>query len=420
MWRASSLFSWKVSRAGGGRNLLGSLQLTWARSCADSSSQCHLAMEMRKVDVKIILSTLLLIAFTGSGFRAFAAVSLGVNYGKVANNLPAPAEVVSLFQSISISKAKLYDTDPLVLSTFSNTDISFLVAVANEDLGSLSDAATARAWVQNNILLYYPDTDITGIVVGNEIFSGDPTPQWPQVLPAMVNIHAALINVGLDSKIMVSTTHSFAILSSSFPPSTGVFSETVANTYIKPILQFLSETGAPFMINAYPFFAYKDNPTTVSLGYVLFEANDGQVDSANGLRYYNMFDAQLDAVYAAMAKLGYPNIMILVSETGWPSAGDADEAGATLGNAQIYHANLFQHLVTTTGTPLKPNVSLDVYLFALFNEDLKPGPTSERNYGLLQPDGTRVYFFDFSSLSGAAGVYRQYWAFTAICVWLLL
>ncbi|KAH7433642.1 hypothetical protein KP509_07G078800 [Ceratopteris richardii] len=218
----------------------------------------------------------------------------------------------------------------------------------------------------------------------------------------MVNIYQALVALGLDNQIMVSTTHSFAILSSSFPPSSGAFEESLANSYIKPILSFLSTTGAPFMINAYPFFAYKDNPSEVSLGYVLFEQNDGVVDSSNGLRYYNMFDAQLDSVYSAISKLGYNNISILVSETGWPSQGDNNETGATIQNAQIYHANLLQHLSKTTGTPLKPNSSFDVYLFALFNEDKKNGPTSERHYGLFYPDGSKVYNVDFSLLAAGA------------------
>ncbi|MCO5608328.1 hypothetical protein L7F22_062534 [Adiantum nelumboides] len=346
--------------------------------------------------LKTILAILILIAVAGPNHRASCKVSIGINYGKVANNLPAPAEVVSLLRSIPINKARLYDTDPLVLKTFRNTDISFLVGVANEDLASLASPEVATRWVEANILPYYPNTDITGIVVGNEIFTGTDTTQLAFVLPAMRNIYSVLLTLNLQRKIRVSTTHSFAVLGSSYPPSSGAFSAAIANTFMKPILQFLSLTNAPFMINAYPFFAYESNPGQISLQYVLFEGTTGTRDANTGLLYYNMFDAQLDAVYTAMAALGYPNVSLVVSETGWPSAGDANEVGATLSNAQAYQRNLFRHLSTGQGTPLRPNASLEVYYFALFNENLKPGPRSEQHFGLFKPDGSKAYSFNFS------------------------
>lgn len=84
-------------------------------------------------------------------------------------------------------------------------------------------------------------------------------------------------------------------------------------------------------------------------------------------------------------------IEIRVSETGWPSKGDDDEAGATPENARRYNGNLMQIVSQNKGTPAAPDEPLQVYVFALFNENLKPGPASERHYGLFQPDMTPAY-----------------------------
>ncbi|KAI5073549.1 hypothetical protein GOP47_0011562 [Adiantum capillus-veneris] len=349
----------------------------------------------------VLLRLLVACTIAGWGFERAAGITFGVNYGKIADNLPAPSQVVGLLQSISITKSKLYDVDPVVLKTFSNTGISFIVGTYNNDLLSLTNPELATSWVQTNIVAHLPGTDITGIVVGNEIFSATDTNLMAQVLPAMKNVYAALKNLNLHRQIFVSTAHSFSILSSSFPPSKGAFNPAIATLYIQPILEFLDETGAPFLINVYPFFAYKDNPTNVSLAYVLFQTTTGVLDENTELHYYNMFDAQMDSVYSAISALGYTNITLLVSETGWPSLGDVDEPGATIANAQTYHANLVKHVTSKKGTPLRPDITPEVYLFALFNEDQKPGPTSERNYGLFHPDGSKVYEFSFSQSSQA-------------------
>lgn len=143
------------------------------------------------------------------------------------------------------------------------------------------------------------------------------------------------------------------------------------------------------MVNPYPFFGFSPNkPET--LNYALFKPNGGVFDKATGINYTNMFDAQMDAVYSAMKKLGYDDVELVVGETGWPSLGDPDQPGVSLENAVSYNGNLIKHVDSGKGTPLMPNRTFETYIFSLFNENLKP-TVSERNYGLFKPDLTPVY-----------------------------
>ncbi len=162
-----------------------------------------------------------------------------------------------------------------------------------------------------------------------------------------------------------------------------------------PLLSFLSSTQSPFMINAYPYFAYlADGGQNIALNYALIEPGAvGFTDSNSGLHYSSLIDAMLDATIYAMKALNFNNIPLILTESGWPSKGDPNEIGASVANAEIYNNNLVRHVTVAQplGTPLRPGVEIDTYIFALFNEDLKPGATSERNFGLYNPDLTQVY-----------------------------
>ncbi|XP_010905996.1 glucan endo-1,3-beta-glucosidase 14 isoform X2 [Elaeis guineensis] len=315
---------------------------------------------------------------------------VGINYGQVANNLPSPTQVAGLLQSISISRVKLYDADPRVLSAFANSNIEFIIAIDNGNILNMTDSTKAQAWIKQNVQPYLPQTKITCITVGNEVFSSNDTASMSNLLPAMQSVYEALVTLGLDKQVIVSTAHSTAILGNSYPPSAGSFREDLVQ-YIQPLLNFHSQIKSPFLINAYPFFAYKANPNGISLEYVLFQPNSGVTDSNTNLHYDNMLYAQIDSVYSAMKAMGHTDIDVRISETGWPSKGDSDEPGASIENAATYNGNLLKRIAMNQSTPLKPSVPIDVYVFALFNEDQKPGPTSERNYGLFYPDGTPVY-----------------------------
>ncbi|KAK3147897.1 hypothetical protein QOZ80_3BG0288140 [Eleusine coracana subsp. coracana] len=320
---------------------------------------------------------------------------IGVNYGTIADNLPAAASTASLLMSTSIGKLRLYEPHPDLVAALAGSNISVLLGVPNGDVPNLaSSPAAAASWAAANIPT---DVHVSAISVGNELLnSGDPT-LAPQLLPAMQNLQAALPT---GSTIKISTVHSMAVLASSDPPSSGAFHTDLAGS-LDPVLEFLQQTGAPFMINPYPYFAYASDTRPDTLAFCLFQPNPGRVDAGSGLTYTNMFDAQLDAVRAALDAKGYGALDVVIAETGWPYKGDADEAGATVDNARAYNGNLVAHLKAQVGTPRAPGKSVDTYLFALYDEDLKPGPVSERSFGLYQTDLTANYYIGLANTTAA-------------------
>lgn len=100
---------------------------------------------------------------------------------------------------------------------------------------------------------------------------------------------------------------------------------------------------------------------------------------------------QVDAVRSALDNMGFKGVDIMVAETGWPYNGDSNEVGVSVENARAYNGNLIAHLRSLVGTPLMPGKSVDTFIFALYDEDLKPGPTSEKFFGLYKPDLSMAY-----------------------------
>lgn len=108
---------------------------------------------------------------------------------------------------------------------------------------------------------------------------------------------------------------------------------------------------------------------------------------------------KVDAIRAALNAMGFKDIEIVVAETGWPYKGDPNEVGTNIDNARAYNGNLINHLRSMVGTPLMPGKSVDTYIFALYDEDLKPGPASERAFGLFNPDLSMTYDVGLSKSS---------------------
>eukprot|EP01018_Ginkgo_biloba_P001234 Gb_19444 [translate_table: standard] len=355
---------------------------------ARSSGEFKLMNTVFTLRMLINSALILLVLLTGGSI-------VGVCYGRAGDDLPTPEKVAQLVKSISIKNIRIYDSNVQVLQAFANTGIELMVGIPNADLLGFSQyQTTADTWVTNNILPYYPATKITYVTVGAEVTDSSINVS-SLVVPAMRNVQTALKKAGLAKKIKVSCTHSLDVLSKSFPPSAGAFNSSYA-FYLKPMLQFLAQTQSPFMVDVYPYYAYRDSPAKVSLDYALFKPNGGVIDPNTGLVYSNMFDAQIDAIFFALAAVNFRTLSIMVTETGWPSKGGKKEPATTPDNAAIYNANLVRHVINNTGTPSRPGQEIDTYIFSLFNENRKPGMESERNWGLFYPDETKVYNVDIT------------------------
>lgn len=329
-------------------------------------------------------------AFTGT---------YGINYGRIANNIPSPDEVVTLLRAAKIRNVRIYDADHSVLKAFSGTGLEIVVGLPNGQLQDMSSNVDhALNWVKDNVQSFLPGTRIRGIAVGNEVLGGEDFSLWGPLLGAVKNIYNATKELHLDELIQISTANSFAVFANSYPPSSCKFKDNVSQ-YMKPLLEFFSQIGSPFCLNAYPFLAYASDPEHIDINYALFKPTKGIYDPKYHLHYDNMLDAQIDAAYAALENAGFDKMEVIVTETGWASNGDQNEAGANVSNARTYNYNLRKRLAKKKGTPHRPKNVVKAYIFAIFNENSKPGPTSERNFGLFKADGSISYDIGFHGLN---------------------
>jgi len=327
---------------------------------------------------------------------------IGVCYGKYAgDNLPSAQDVVNLCKSHGIGSMRIYDLDEGILQAVQGSGIKLIIQVPNDNIQSIgSDPSAATQFVQRYVVPYA--SSIKYIAVGNEVPMD--SPQAPLVGPAMQNVLNALNSANLGGQIKVSTAISTSLVVNAYPPSNGVFSNL---GFMGPVANFLASNGSPLLLNVYTYFAYADpgNTGTISLDYALFtSSNPAFTDPNNGLQYYNLFDALVDATYAALKKattaVSNSDTKIVQHESGWPSGRFPRRSayytnaggGETLDNARTYYSNLISH--AKQGTPLKPG-PMEIYLFEMFDEDNKPGDV-EKHFGLFYPNQQPKYQLNFN------------------------
>ncbi|KAL3534425.1 hypothetical protein ACH5RR_002886 [Cinchona calisaya] len=336
-----------------------------------------------------LMPTMILLGLLLIATLDFTEAQTGVCYGRLGNSLPSPADVVALSNQNNIRRIRIYEPHQPTLQALRGSNIEVILGVPNTDLQSVAASqANANNWIQNNVR-NYPNVKFRYIAVGNEVSPLRDTAQYTNLLlPAIRNIFSAISAAGLGNQIKVSTAVETGLVGNSFPPSAGTFLPQVQN-FITPIVQFLASNGAPLLVNVYPYFAYINNPRDIALDYALFTSSG--IVTPDGVKYQNLFDALLDATYSALERAGGSSVQIVVSESGWPSAGGQV---TSIDNARTYNNNLIRHVNGNSGTPKRPGRAIETYIFALFDEDQK-NPEYEKHFGIFQANGQRKYPISF-------------------------
>lgn len=323
---------------------------------------------------------------------------VGVNIGTDVSNSLSPTDLVSFLKVQKITHVRLYDADTDILKALANTKIRVIISVPNNQLLAIgSSNTTAATWIGRNVAAFYPETLITAIAVGDEVLTTVPS-SAPLLMPAIESLYSALVAANLYSQIKVSTPSTASIVLDPFPPSQAFFNQSMAPV-LSQLLQFLSRTKSPLMMNLYPYYVFMQNKGVVPLDNSLFKPltpSKEMVDPNTLLHYTNVLDAMIDSVYFSMKNLNVTDVLVLVTETGWPSKGDSKEPYATFDNADTYNSNLIKHILDRGGTPLHPEITSSVYIYELFNEDLRSPPVSEANWGLFYGNSTPVYLLHVS------------------------
>ncbi|MQM01844.1 hypothetical protein Taro_034602 [Colocasia esculenta] len=329
------------------------------------------------------------------------AGAVGVNWGTASSHPLPPSKVVAgLLKANNVTRVKLSDADPLALESLSGTGIGVVVGIPNEMLAGLNASRkAAESWVHDNVTRYISGNAGGGgarieyVAVGDEPFLLSYGQRYtPYVIGAATNIQLALTGAKLASRVKVIVPcNEDAYHANTGLPSRGHFRPDLNRTMIQ-LLTFLSMHGSPFVVDIYPFLSVQQNKN-FSMEMALFQPTLHPLTDGRH-KYANIFDASIDTLVASLSSAGFSDMDVIVGKVGWPTDGGSNASEV---NAQIFMKGLLGHLLSMSGTPLRPkSLPSDIYIFSLLDEDLRnlTYGNFERHWGIFTFDGQAKYNVD--------------------------
>lgn len=336
------------------------------------------------------LSFVLSILLVSMGISADQRV--GVNFALKQQKRPLKnGDAVRIFRSKfpRIGSAKMFDHNLKVISALRDGGIMHvIIAMPNFQIRSMATDINVSDGLVRDVVQPQVSKGLSmSVAISNEPFAS-----WNKIDPRDLersyrNLRSALKKRGLFNSVKIVIPFSYLIMGNSYPPTAGEFKPSIAAA-VKTLVALLFADKSSFVINVYPFFAFRSNPTDIPLSYALGDTGI----NVNGVRYNSLLHAQVAAVRNALLRLdsSYTDnaLPIIIGETGWPTAGDTS---ANIDNSARYNRN-----AVSSG--------ISMYLFEAFDEKLKSqnsgagavGQSVEDNWGLFTESGASK--FSISSL----------------------
>ncbi|KAL2246538.1 glucan endo-1,3-beta-glucosidase 8-like [Sesamum indicum] len=320
---------------------------------------------------------------------------IGVNWGRQTSHRLIPSMVVDLLLQNNIRHLKLFSASGNVLMALSGADIAITVTMPNENLQHLFNRGLASYWLQEKVRKYQTqNVNIRYVHIGNEPFSKlSHESLFTNVTSSLRYIQEMIVRNGYEN-VTATTPHYTDVLKPGIKkPSEAEFRPDIMELMVE-FVTLLNTSKAPFVVNMFPLIFNGENNWDPEFAFIDNKSNF-TIQDDNGLVYTNVFEFIYDSFLHAIKKAGGPDVELTVGQIGWPTDG---YPGATSANAERFFGKLLPFVKSSKGTPLRPGISIEVYIHTLVDENLhkiKLG-AFRRHWGVYNNNGQPKYKIDFT------------------------
>ncbi|KAL0395568.1 UNVERIFIED_CONTAM: Glucan endo-1,3-beta-glucosidase 5 [Sesamum calycinum] len=303
--------------------------------------------------------------------------------------------VVDLLLQNNIRHLKLFSASENVLKALSGGEITITVTMPNENIRNVFNHALAAYWLQEKVRKYQTqNVNIRYLHIGNEPFSKlSHETLFTNATSALRYIQEVIVRYGYEN-VTATTPHYTDVLKPNITkPSEAEFRLDIMQEMVE-FVTLLNTSKAPFVVNMFPLIFNGQNNWDPEFAFIDNKSNF-TIQDDNGLVYTNVFDFIYDSFLHAIKKAGGPDVELTVGQIGWPTDG---YPGATSANAERFFKTLLPFVKSNKGTPLRPGISIEVYIHSLVDENLhkiKLG-AFRRHWGVYNNNGQPKYKIDFT------------------------